>query len=153
MWWNLQYSLMEQRDAIISMFMIILLFAFLYGWLLPANDDTMMGIGVGGCIGVIGIAYGRLGFFIGIALGGVLGGFIGSGIQGLNDRHFQGMRETLQWMSNQQRELNEQRMLNERQMLNEQRKLQEQQMLNEKRMLNEQQKSKGSGSLAAIGWK
>ena len=153
MWWNLVYSLMEYGGAIISVFMIILLLAFLYGCLLPANGGTMMGIGVGGCIGVIGIACGHLGMFIGIALGMTLGGFIGSGIQWHNDVHRQDIRENQQRMLNEQRKLNEQRMLNERQMLNEQRKLQEQQMLNEKRMLNEQQKSKGSGSLAAIGWK
>ena len=114
LWRNVLLSRMEPRDAIILVVMTILLFAFLL-WLLPANDGTKIGIGVGGCIGVIGIACGPLGLFIGIALGGTLGGFIGSGIQGRNDKHHQEMRETQQQMLNQQRELHEQRMLTEQQ--------------------------------------
>lgn len=39
-----------------------------------------MGIGLGGCIGVIGFAFGPLGGFAGTAIGGLLGGFIVGGI-------------------------------------------------------------------------
>ena len=133
MWWNLLYSLMGYGDAIFSVFMIILLFAFLYGWLLPANEGTKMGIGVGGIFGMISFASRNLNLYIGIALGGTLGGFIGSAIQGPFGLHLQGIREAEQRMLNQQRESNAQRMLNQQRMLNEQRRLNEQRMLNEPR--------------------
>ena len=111
MWWNLLYSLMERGGAIISVFMLILLFAYLYGGLLPANAGTVMGIGVGGCIGMVGIAFGHLGLLIGIALGGTLRGLIGNGIHGLIGMHLQGIREAEQRVFDQQQELNQRRML------------------------------------------
>ena len=63
-------------------FVCTILFAFgiLYTWISDANPGTQMGIGLGGCIGVIGFAFGPLGGVAGTAIGGLLGGFIVGGI-------------------------------------------------------------------------
>ena len=59
---------------------ILLAFGIIYEWVSNANPGTQMGFGLGGCIGVIGFAFGPLGGVAGTAIGGLLGGFIGGGI-------------------------------------------------------------------------
>ena len=55
-------------------------FWIMYTWVSEANSGTQIGIGLGGCIGVIGFAFGPLGGVAGTAIGGLVGGFIGGGI-------------------------------------------------------------------------
>ena len=59
---------------------IVLAFRIIYTWMSDANPGTQMGIGLGGCIGVIGFAFGREGGAAGIVIGVLLGGFIGGEI-------------------------------------------------------------------------
>ena len=61
---------------------ILLAFWIIYAWVSDANPGTQMGIGLGGCIGVIGFAFGREGGAAGVAMGVLLGGFIGGEING-----------------------------------------------------------------------
>lgn len=59
---------------------ILLAFRIIYTWMSDANPGTQMGIGLGGCIGVIGFAFGREGGAASVAIGVLLGGFIGGEI-------------------------------------------------------------------------
>ncbi|XP_020621664.1 uncharacterized protein LOC110059307 [Orbicella faveolata] len=57
---------------------ILLAFGIIYEWVSNANPGTQMGFGLGGCIFVIGFVFGPLGEIVGMAIGLLLGGFIGS---------------------------------------------------------------------------
>ena len=59
---------------------ILFAFGVIYTWVSLANPGTQIGAGVSGCIGAAGFVFGPWGGAAGIAVGGVLGGFIGSGI-------------------------------------------------------------------------
>jgi len=45
-----------------------------------ANPDAQIEVGVGGCIGAVGFVLGPWSGAAGIAVGGLLGSFIGSGV-------------------------------------------------------------------------
>jgi len=79
-WENQQYQMMESGGTIIIVCLICLFFCLFYKWVLPENPGSLSGAGLGGIIGVVGIAFGPLGFFVGVALGGMLGGLIYGGI-------------------------------------------------------------------------
>lgn len=59
---------------------ILFAFGVIYRWVSLANPGTQIGVGVGGCIGAAGFVFGPWGGAAGIAVGGLLGGFLGSGI-------------------------------------------------------------------------
>jgi len=59
---------------------VLFAFGVIYTWVSLANSGTQIGVGVRGCIGAIGFVLGPLGGAVGIAIEGLLGGFIGSGI-------------------------------------------------------------------------
>ena len=61
---------------------IIIIFHYIYTRVSLANRGAKIGLGVGGCIGVIGFHWGLWGAAAGIVVGGLLLGLIGSGIYG-----------------------------------------------------------------------
>ena len=75
---KLLQSLLSFLKGVIST--ILFAFGVIYTWVSLANPGTQIGIGVGGFIGAAGFALGPLGGVASMAIGGVLGGFIGSGI-------------------------------------------------------------------------
>ena len=64
----------------------IILFAFgvLYTWIVPSNIGGKIGAGIGGIIGLGGLAFGPGGGAVGVTGGAVCGGLIGSGVYDLN---------------------------------------------------------------------
>ena len=64
----------------------IILFAFgvLYTWIVPSNIGGKIGAGIGGIIGLGGLAFGPGGGAVGVTVGAVCGGLIGSGVYDLN---------------------------------------------------------------------
>ena len=64
----------------------IILFAFgvLYTWNVPSNIGGKIGAGIGGIIGLGGLAFGPGGGVVGFSVGAVCGGLIGSGVYDLN---------------------------------------------------------------------
>ena len=59
---------------------ILFAFGVIYAWLSLANPDAQIEVGVGGCIGAVGFVLGPWSGAAGIAVGGLLGSFIGSGV-------------------------------------------------------------------------
>ena len=59
--------------------LILLVFWFFYTWVTGANPGTLIGIGLGGCIGAVGSVW-RFWSVLAVITGGFFGGFIGSGI-------------------------------------------------------------------------
>lgn len=101
-WENQLYFIMEASGTIIIVCFFLFYFSRLYKEVLPANPGTLMGIGLGGCFGMIGVAFGTLGGVTGIALGGLLGGFIGSGMYQDKEREIDQQnehpRDIAQWI-------------------------------------------------------
>ena len=87
---TLQESIMGVVWIVIIVRLIVAVFEYLFWRVSLLNPGTLIGMGVGGCIGVLGFVLGHWDRFTGIALC-LLGGCIGSGLYRFDDgpRHQQ----------------------------------------------------------------
>ena len=73
---------MEAQEVAIIVFVIaaLCMVVNVFDVFSVASPGTLIGFGLGGVIGVAGFAFGPEGGFLGMGIGLLLGGFIGSGI-------------------------------------------------------------------------